>query len=69
LAQAFTIGKGFIGRDPVCLSLGNNIFYGHWFQSILRRNAGIKKGGMIFGYWVCDPQRYGVVKFEGSEKS
>ena len=66
LAQAFTIGKDFIGRNSVCLILGDNIFYGHGFQNILQRSAAISKGGMIFGYWVRDPQRYGVVEFDGS---
>lgn len=66
LAQAFTIGKEFIGTDPVCLILGDNIFYGHGFQEILRRSSALEKGGMIFGYWVRDPQRYGVVEFDGS---
>ena len=66
LAQAFTIGKDFIGENPVCLILGDNIFYGHGFRSILRRSSGIEKGGTVFGYWVRDPQRYGVVEFDGS---
>jgi len=64
LAQAFLIGKKFIGKDNVCLILGDNIFYGHGFQEILRRAVQVKKGGLIFGYWVRDPERYGVVEFD-----
>jgi len=68
LAQAFLIGKEFIGRDKVCLILGDNIFYGHGFQEILKRAAAIASGAMIFGYWVRDPERYGVVEFDTSGK-
>lgn len=68
LAQAFTIGKEFIGADRVCLVLGDNIFYGHGFQGILKRAVTLKSGGLIFGYWVRDPQRYGVVEFDQSGK-
>jgi glucose-1-phosphate thymidylyltransferase len=68
LAQAFLIGKEFIGRDKVCLILGDNIFYGHGFQEILKRAAAIASGAMIFGYWVRDPERYGVVEFDASGK-
>jgi glucose-1-phosphate thymidylyltransferase len=64
LAQAFTIGREFIGPDRVCLILGDNIFYGHGFQEILKRAVRLKEGGLIFGYWVRDPQRYGVVEFD-----
>lgn len=64
LAQAFLIGKEFIGTGNVCLILGDNIFYGHGFQEILRRAVKMKKGGLIFGYWVRDPERYGVVEFD-----
>jgi glucose-1-phosphate thymidylyltransferase len=64
LAQAFIIGRDFIGRDCVCLILGDNIFYGHGFQEILRCGVKLEKGGLIFGYWVKDPQRYGVVEFD-----
>lgn len=64
IAQAFVIGKSFIGRDPVCLILGDNIFYGHSLTSILKQAMQIKKGGLIFGYLVKDPQRYGVVAFD-----
>ena len=63
LAQAFVIGRSFIGRDPVCLILGDNIFYGQGLSKILLRAVQITKGGLIFGYLVRDPQRYGVVEF------
>ena len=68
LAQAFLIGKRFIGQDKVCLILGDNIFHGHGFQQILKRAAAIGSGAMIFGYWVRDPERYGVVEFDKSGK-
>ncbi|MBI5184812.1 MAG: glucose-1-phosphate thymidylyltransferase RfbA [Nitrospinae bacterium] len=64
LAQAFIIGESFIGKDPVALILGDNIFYGHGLSEILARAASIKKGGLIFGYLVRDPERYGVVEFD-----
>jgi glucose-1-phosphate thymidylyltransferase len=64
LAQAFLIGKSFIGKDPVCLILGDNIFYGHTLSGILKRAVRLNKGGLIFGYLVKDPERYGVVEFD-----
>jgi glucose-1-phosphate thymidylyltransferase len=64
LAQAFVIGKTFIGKDTVALVLGDNIFHGHGLSNILRRCADLKKGGIIFGYLVRDPERYGVVEFD-----
>jgi glucose-1-phosphate thymidylyltransferase len=64
LAQAFVIGKSFIGQDPVCLILGDNIFYGHNFSGILERAVRLTEGGLIFGYMVRDPERYGVVEFD-----
>jgi glucose-1-phosphate thymidylyltransferase len=64
LAQAFIIGEEFIGTDNVCLILGDNIFYGHGLPEILRRAVDFKKGGLVFGYWVRDPERYGVVEFD-----
>ena len=63
IAQAFIIGEEFIGKDSVCLILGDNIFYGHNFSMTLQRMASLKKGAGIFGYWVADPQRYGIVEF------
>ena len=68
LAQAFLIGKQFIGDDPVCLILGDNIFYGHNLSDILKRAVKLKKGGLIFGYLVRDPERYGVVEFDQTGK-
>ncbi len=68
LAQAFLIGQDFIGTDPVCLILGDNIFYGQGFQGALRRASQIEEGGLVFGYWVRDPERYGVVEFDRSGK-
>ncbi len=64
LAQAFIIGKDFIGNDNVCLVLGDNIFHGHGLMDILRRAASLKKGGLVFGYQVRDPKHYGVVEFD-----
>lgn len=64
LAQAFIIGKSFIGGDTVCLILGDNIFYGHGLSEILVRCSSLTKGGIIFGYPVRDPERYGVVEFD-----
>ena len=64
LAQAFVIGKSFIANDSVCLILGDNIFFGPGFTSIVRESARISSGGLIFGYLVRDPERYGVVEFD-----
>jgi len=64
LAQAFILGADFIGGDPVCLVLGDNIFYGHGLTGLLRQSATRTKGAQIFGYYVRDPQRYGVVEFD-----
>jgi glucose-1-phosphate thymidylyltransferase len=66
LAQAFIIGKEFIGNDNVCLILGDNIFYGQGFQTLLLEAAKLEKGAYIFGYWVNDPERYGIVEFDKS---
>jgi len=63
LAQAFRIGRRFVGGDPVCLALGDNVFFGHGFSDQLRRAAGETSGATVFGYWVRDPERYGVVEF------
>jgi len=63
IAQAFIIGEDFIGKDSVCLILGDNIFYGHNLSMTLQKMAGLKEGAYIFGYWVANPQRYGVVEF------
>ena len=64
LAQAFIIGKEFIGRDSVALVLGDNIFHGRGLSQVLQRCAQLGQGGIIFGYLVRDPERYGVVTFD-----
>ena len=64
LAQAFLIGRKFIGKDPVALVLGDNIFHGHDLSGMLQRAARQKKGATVFAYAVNDPQRYGVVEFD-----
>lgn len=66
LAQAFTIGESFIGNDSVCLVLGDNIFYGYSFGKTLLETANLKDGAVVFGYYVKDPERYGVVEFDGA---
>ncbi|WP_373059516.1 glucose-1-phosphate thymidylyltransferase RfbA [Zunongwangia sp. H14] len=69
LAQAFIIGEEFIGEDNVCLVLGDNIFYGHGFSGLLkqsRENVEKKGKAMVFGYYVNDPERYGVAEFDKS---
>lgn len=68
LAQAFIIGESFIGQESVCLMLGDNIFYGPGLSKILRRAVQLTRGGLIFGYLVRDPQRYGVVEFDSEGK-
>ena len=68
LAQAFIIGEDFIGDDNVCLILGDNIFYGHGFERTLTAAASLKDGAMVFGYFVTDPERYGVVEFDQAGK-
>jgi glucose-1-phosphate thymidylyltransferase len=68
LAQAFILGEEFIGSDAVCMILGDNIFYGHGFGDALLKTAKIKKGACVFGYYVTDPERYGVVEFDKNRK-
>lgn len=68
LAQAFLLGEEFIGSDNVCLILGDNIFYGYNFRSILEEAARLEDGAVVFGYFVNDPQRYGVVEFGPDKK-
>ena len=68
LAQAFILGEEFIGDDNVCLILGDNIFYGYNFRSILKEAANLKDGSIVFGYYVTDPERYGVVEFDPTGK-
>jgi glucose-1-phosphate thymidylyltransferase len=69
LAQAFIIGEEFIGSDSVCLVLGDNIFYGHGFGKTLQESAKIEDGAIVFGYYVNDPQRYGVVEFDSQKNA
>jgi len=64
LAEAFIIGKSFIGGDSICLILGDNIFYGQGFQEKLAKASRLEKGAVVFGYWVGDPEKYGVVEFD-----
>jgi glucose-1-phosphate thymidylyltransferase len=64
LAQAFIIGEEFIGKDPCCLILGDNIFYGQHFSDNLRSASSQQKGATVFGYHVSDPERFGVVEFD-----
>jgi len=68
LAQAFTIGAEFIGGDSVCLVLGDNIFYGHGLSAQLRNAAAVSSGAVVFGYYVRDPQRYGVLSFDDQQR-
>jgi glucose-1-phosphate thymidylyltransferase len=68
LAQAFTIGEDFIGNDNISLILGDNIFYGQGFQPKLQKTVQSKSGATVFGYWVSDPERFGVVEFDEHRK-
>jgi len=68
LAQAFIIGEQFIGDDNVCMVLGDNIFYGFDFSRTLREAAQLKDGAVVFGYYVNDPERYGVAEFDKNGK-
>lgn len=69
LAQAFLIGEQFIGKDSVCLILGDNIFHGQHFSEMLLRAAAEPSGASVFGYWVSDPERFGVVEFDAQGKA
>ena len=69
LAQAFIIGEKFVGNDHVCLILGDNIYYGHGFGKILQDTSAIEDGAVVFGYYVTDPKRYGVVEFDTNGKA
>lgn len=66
IAQAFVIAEHFIGSDPVCLVLGDNIFHGHGMPELFQRASRLERGGLVFGYPVQDPERYGVVEFDHS---
>ena len=68
LAQAFLIGRDFLAGGPSCLVLGDNIFYGHGLTELLQRANARKQGATVFGYWVRDPERYGVANFDASGK-
>ena len=69
LAQAFIIGRGFVGSDPSCLILGDNIYYGHGLTEVLRRASARNDCATVFGYYVTDPQRYGVVEFDDRNRA
>ncbi|MDR9753878.1 glucose-1-phosphate thymidylyltransferase RfbA [Pseudomonas sp. SZMC_28357] len=69
LAQAFLIAEEFIGKDPCCLILGDNIFYGQHFSDNLRSAMSQEQGATVFGYHVSDPERFGVVEFDGSGRA
>ena len=66
LPQAFLIGREFIGGEPCCLVLGDNIFFGQGFSKLLKQAAAKETGATVFGYWVRDPERYGVAEFDAS---
>ena len=68
LAQALLIGREFLAGGPSCLVLGDNIFYGHGLTQLLQRASAQDTGATVFGYWVRDPERYGVAEFDGSGK-
>ena len=69
IAQAFLIGRDFVGGDRVALALGDNIFFGHGLPELLQRAAGRETGATVFGYRVADPERYGVVEFDGKGRA
>jgi glucose-1-phosphate thymidylyltransferase len=69
LAQAFIIGRNFVGDDSVCMVLGDNIFYGHGIAGQLKQSKSTKEGATVFGYRVKDPERYGVVTFDESNRA
>ncbi|MFC5694268.1 glucose-1-phosphate thymidylyltransferase RfbA [Pseudomonas sp. GCM10022186] len=69
LAQAFLIGEEFIGQDAVCLILGDNIFHGQHFTEKLKRAASHPSGATVFGYWVNDPKRFGVIEFDSEGRA
>jgi glucose-1-phosphate thymidylyltransferase len=69
LAQAFIIGREFVGSQPSCLILGDNIFYGHGLTDSLRQVASHARGATVFGYYVRDPERYGVVEFDSNGRA
>lgn len=66
IADAFVVGRDFVGNSNVCLALGDNIFYGHGLPTILQKASSLQKGALVFAYPVADPTRYGVVEFDQS---
>ncbi len=69
IADAFVVGREFVGESNVCLALGDNIFYGHGLPTILRKAASLQEGALVFAYPVADPSRYGVVEFDQAGKA
>jgi glucose-1-phosphate thymidylyltransferase len=69
LAQAFIIGRDFVGKDTVSLVLGDNIFFGDRFSQVVQRAAKLERGATVFGYWVKDPERYGVVELDAQRRA
>ncbi len=69
LAQAFLIGEAFLGGNPACLILGDNIYYGQGLSAVLRRATARERGATVFGYYVRDPERYGVVSFDATGRA
>jgi len=69
IAESFLVGEEFIGKDKVCLILGDNIFYGHDLTQLLKSATSLKSGASVFGYYVRDPQRYGVIEFDKNHKA
>src|SRR3954453_4033295 len=69
IAQAFTLGAEFVGNSPVCLILGDNVFYGHALTDLLEASAKLTRGAQVFAYQVKDPERYGVVEFDDGFKA
>src|SRR5882672_7475298 len=69
IAQAFVLGAEFVGNSPVCLILGDNIFYGHDLTAMLEDSANLHKGARVFAYQVKDPERYGVVEFDQTRRA
>src|SRR5215468_11666028 len=68
LAQAYLIGRDFVGGEPSCLILGDNIFYGHGLTEAMQRASTLERGATVFGYWVRDPERYGVAEFGADDR-